>query len=323
MARTIVLLCLCLLFAVPAAAERGAWLTYWDVDGAIDEALSYPGKWDELICFEAFFDENGGLIVPEEDFEILDALADSGAEVYLSLVNDVQKQDGSIEQKSRKFLTDNLSTEEAQSRHVDKVLELVDSYNLSGIEIDYENMKKDKELWSYFASFITRLSDILTRDGVKLRVVMECGAPLYAEFPEGPEYICMCYNLYGYHSGPGPKADRSFLEEVGTNWKSIPGDPRMAFATGGFLWNNGSVREALRESDAVNLLETAGIKPERDDESRALTAAIPGDNGGTLWYADGKTLVYWRDILSEMGYHRFDLFRLAGNEPDSLELFLN
>ncbi|MBQ7487175.1 MAG: hypothetical protein IJT77_06760 [Clostridia bacterium] len=322
--RFIMLMCLCLICAMPAVAERGAWLTYWDVDGAIDEVNSHAGKWDELICFEAYFDEDGDLVVPDEDAEILEALAASGAAVYLSLVNDVQQWDGTVVQKSREFLTRNLSTEEAQSRHVDKVLELVDTYHLSGLEIDYENMKKDTQLWSWFVSFISRLSGILSRDGVRLRVVMESGAPKYAEFPEGPEYICMCYNLYGYHSGPGPKADREFLEEIGQNWASIPGEPRMAFATGGFLWDeSGTVTKALTETDAAELVSYMGVKPERDEASMALTVRINGKDGGTLWYADGTTLAYWRDVLADMGYHHFDLFRLSGNDPDSLDLFLD
>ena len=38
--------------------------------------------------------------------------------------------------------------------------------------------------------------------------------------------------------------------------------------------------------------------------------------------ADGETLAFWRDILRDMGYTHFDLFRLGGNDPDSLAVFV-
>ncbi|MBQ9008007.1 MAG: hypothetical protein IJ088_01570 [Clostridia bacterium] len=312
---------LLLLLPVTGLGENGAWLTYWDAEGALEEAERFESRLDEVICFEAYFAGDGTVILPEESEMLLSAL--SRPKVYLSLVNDVETEEGKIVQKSKDFLVAHLQGEAAQSAHIDEILKLVDTCHLTGLEIDYENFKKDTELWADFAAFLTRLQAILSRDGVALRVVLECGAPLYCTLPEGPEYSCMCYNLYGYHSGPGPKADLPFLTEVGNNWQQVPGEVRMAFSTGGFLWREGKVVQALREKDAVQLLADKGIRPERDADSGALAAEIPGAEGGTIWYADGETLRIWRQHLTEMGYRHFDLFRLSGNETESLKLFLN
>ena len=311
---------LLLLVPVDGLMENGAWLTYWDADDALEEAARFESSLDEVICFEAYFSQNGTVILPEETENMLQTL--ERPNVYLSLVNDVEIEDGKIVQKSKDFLIKHLKGENAQRMHIDEILKLVDTCHLAGLEIDYENLKKDQELWADFAAFITRLHAILSRDGIALRVVLECTAPIYCSLPEGPEYICMCYNLYGYHSGPGPKADLPFLSEVGTNWQSVPGKVRMAFSTGGFLWNSGKVVRALREKDAVEFLAENGVKPERDSDSGAMKAEIPGKTGGTLWYADGTTLLTWRQHLEKMGYHHFDLFRLSGNETESLEKFL-
>ena len=311
-----------------AAAELpdfacSAWLTYWDAAPAVEEMRAFPEGFEALICFEAFFDENGYWYLPPESEQLLEDMRGGDTPVYLSLVNDVKQADGSIVQKSRDFLAQELLTDSARSRHISKIMQLVRSYGLTGLEIDYENMKKDTELWTAFASFIGQLYTILSHNGVSLRVVMDCQAPQYAEFPEGPVYSCMCYNLYGYHSGPGPKADIAFLQELGESWKSVPGEVHMAFSTGGFVWKGSKVEKALTEKAALSWLSQHNEKTKRIKASGALKAVEYGISKSTLWYADGETLRIWRDTLREMGYTHFDLFRLGGNATDSLAAFLN
>lgn len=299
-----------------------AWLTYWDLDPALEEASAFPEGFESLICFEAYFDQNGNWLLPPESEELLAKMKKSGVPVYLSLVNDVQQSDGSFVQKSKDFLREQLLTPASRSAHISKIMRLIKTYELDGLEIDYENFKKDTELWSAFTVFLRQLYSILSHNGVKLRVVMECQAPEYAVFPEGPVYSCMCYNLYGYHSGPGPKADIAFLEELGESWKAVPGEVHMAFATGGFVWAGTKVETALTEKQAQSWLSGHDAKAERDGRSGALKAGVYDGKKYTLWYADGETLAVWRDTLRAMGYSHFDLFRLGGNEAESLKVFL-
>ena len=55
-----------------------AWLPYWDADAALEEARAFPDRYESLICFEAFFDENGDWLLPPESQQILDGLRDVG-----------------------------------------------------------------------------------------------------------------------------------------------------------------------------------------------------------------------------------------------------
>ena len=303
-------------------AGYGAWLTYWDAVPALLEQAQFGDRLEELVCFEVFFEENGDWLIPDETRMMLDALRESDTMVYVSLVNDVQMADGTVIQKSADLLEQILSDRKARSAHIAQIMELVDQLDIGGIELDYENMKKDTRLWELYAKFLEELFPILEHNGVRLRAVMECQAPQYAEFPAGPEYICMCYNLYGYHSGPGPKADGAFLEKLGESWKSVPGEVRMAFATGGFLWADNKVVKAMTEEAAAEYLEQEGIIAARDAGSGALTAGFQGDQEYSVWYADGETLACWRDTLQLMGYRHFDIFRLGGNCDTSLSEFL-
>ena len=299
-----------------------AWLCYWDAETALREAREHADSFESLVCFEAFFDAEGNILLPPESEALLAEMQTLDTPIYLSLVNDVQQPDGSYVQKSRDFLAQELSTPAARSAHIAKIMQLVRARGVTGLEIDYENFKKDTELWSAFTEFIGQLYSILSHNGVSLRVVMECGAPEYAVFPEGPVYICMCYNLYGYHSGPGPKADRAFLEKLGESWKAVPGEVHMAFASGGFLWAVDKVEKALTEQDAQSWLEQAREKAKRDPDSGALKTVVYGGKKQSVWFADGETLALWRDTLRAMGYTHFDLFRLGGNTSESLAAFL-
>ena len=299
-----------------------AWLCYWDAEAALQEAREHPENFESLICFEACFDSEGNWLLLPETEELLAEMRKLDVPVYLSLVNDVRQEDGSFVQKSRDFLAEELSTEASRSAHIAKIMQLVRATGVDGLELDYENFKSDTELWASYSALIKQLYGILSHNGVRLRVVMECRAPKYTEFPEGPVYSCMCYNLYGSHSGPGPKADKAFLRELGESWKSVPGEVHMAFASGGYLWAGEKAEKSLTEQAARQWLEQEKAKTKRDEDSGALTAVVRSDKTRTLWYADGETLALWRETLQAMGYAHFDLFRLGGNTEDSLSTFL-
>ena len=110
---TMLLAALGLLQIAPAAfadEEFGssAWLAYWDVDSALREVRELPDSFESLICFEAYFDLDGNWILPPESKQLLEEMKALDVPVYLSLVNDVQQEDGSFKQKSKDFLVQQL-----------------------------------------------------------------------------------------------------------------------------------------------------------------------------------------------------------------------
>jgi len=235
--------------------------------------------------------------------------------VYLSVVNDRQTRSGA-EGKSTALLRRLLSSDEAITRHIDDLIMLVDSTRVEALEIDYENLGDDTALWQRFTLFIRELHAQLARDGISLRVVLPWDAPKYATLPQGPEYSVMCYNLYGPHSGPGPKADFAFLDEIASLYAALPGPVRMAFATGGFDWSAAGV-ESLTQQQAETRLSRLGVTPTRDAASGALTAEYSLDGAAhTLWYADSQTLLAWQERTAD--FAGFDLFRLGGNSLNDL-----
>lgn len=295
----------------------GAWLPYWEYDAAMEEMQTLAGRLDEVVAFAAVFDSSDHPLMLPDSSALLDGLrqtcAGTTSSVYLSVVNDVQTGQDTYDNKSADLLRRLFADESAQSQHLEDLTSLMDTYALTGLELDYENLKSDKTLWKHYADFIKRIWTLCARDGVRLRVVLPWDAPAYVTLPTGPEYSVMCYNLYGYHSGPGPKADIAFLKKTCAYYQPLCATVRMAFATGGFDWHGDQIT-ALTQQQAEEQLSVAGAEASRDPGSGALTATyIAEGETHTLWYADAQTLATWRDVCRESGFTSFDLFRLGGN----------
>jgi len=304
--------------AFAASFTYGAWLPYWDIATSLDETEALHSGLNTLIAFACLFDNNDRLLMPEETEELLVALQTSYASeekaVFLSIVNDVEISDGKYENKSSALLTRLFQSEESQSRHLEELAALIDTYQLKGLELDYENIKGNTDLWASYALFIEKVWAMCQRDSVRLRIVLPWDAPKYIALPEGPEYSVMCYNLYGYHSGAGPKADLDFLKATCELYRHVPSPVSMAFATGGFDWHEGRIT-ALTQEEAQEQLYMAQIVPQRDMLSGAMTATYQEDGvQHELWYADALTLQIWRDLCAQYGFGSFDLFRLGGND---------
>lgn len=313
MKRILSLLALLLLPACACADSLGAWLPCWDASAAIQEGQTL--HLDRAVAFAASFDEGGRPVLSDEaeallwDMQV--AFAGTDTQVYLSVVNDTP-----TEAKSAALLRRLLLSDKAMEQHMDDLIMLVDSTRIEALEIDYENLGDDAALWQRFTLFIERLHALLDQDGISLRVVLPWDAPKHATLPQGPEYTVMCYNLYGTHSGPGPKADFAFLEEIAALYADAPRPLRMAFATGGFDWSASGV-ESLTQQEAERRLALLGVTPTRDAASGALTASYTMNGAShTLWYADGETLRLWQQHTP--GFDGTDLFRLGGNRTTTM-----
>ena len=307
---------LCALLLLPCGAgAAGAWLPYWDAPAALEEAEAFAPRLDRACAFAASFNGADRPVLPEEAAELLldmqVTFAGTDTQVYLSVVNDTP-----TEAKSAALLRRLLRSDKAMEQHIDDLIMLVDAARIDALEIDYENLGGDAALWQRFTLFIERLYALLDQDGIRLRVVLPWDAPKYAALPQGPEYTVMCYNLYGTHSGPGPKADFAFLEEIAALYADAPRPLRMAFATGGFDWSASGV-ESLTQQEAQRRLALLGVTPTRDAASGALTASYTMNGAShALWYADGETLRLWQQHTP--GFDGIDLFRLGGNGVNTL-----
>ena len=312
--------------------EFSAWLVDWQWQEGLSDLPNVDGGLDSLHLFAVYFNAQDKLLVNEamqdmqmgiqETFQQLEIAAPP--RLYMTVVNDIWQEDGTSLQKDTRLVTRLVESEASRQSHIEELLELADAYGLDGIELDYERIGEQD--WDRVVLLITELYDQLAERGKSLRVVLEPEAPLEAlTLPQGPEYVVLAYNLYGTHSGPGPKADPSFVKKQARRLKQISGDHVLALAAGGFDWQQGGEGKvrSVTEQRAKELVEEHQAAPVRDEESGSLHFNYRDDQGieHIVWYADQITLSQWMRAAQQQGIHQIALWRLGELGEGTLHYF--
>ena len=136
--------------------KLSAWVTYWNLD--VDDELSIlNSKISSISYFEAYFDSENKLYIPDELIEYYNKTKDRNYEKYISIVNDKINSKGDITHKDTDLLRDIFKDSDSVSNHINDLINLQKQYGFDGIEIDYENIKKDMQLWDDYIKFVNEL----------------------------------------------------------------------------------------------------------------------------------------------------------------------
>lgn len=294
-----------------------AWIVDWDLERGIDEIYSYYKNLTSIQLFAAYFKEDGSLFLKNNLLEskLTNKNYKKIDDLYITIVNDVIKDDQTVIQKDNKIIREIILNEDKRKVHIKELIDLVCKYEFSGLELDYE--KIDEDIWDEYAIFIDDLGKELIKKDKKLRIVLEPLIPIEKiDLPKDYEYVIMAYNLYGYHSGPGPKADKEFIKELTHKASKYLNNVRIAFSLGGFDWDDEYEKpKAITKTDAEVILEKYNSKIQRDEKSGAAYFEYKDENlkKHTVWYCDEETIQIWMDTAKENGIGKFALWRLGGN----------
>lgn len=305
------------------------WNVYWDQDSSQSELLTLGEQVTSLSHFAAYFDSETNLFIPDNVTSfyeyILSNEINSDYDHYLTFVNDKMNSDGSSSLKDKALLKELLSKGTNRKQHIEDIVELTQKGQFDGIEVDYEAIKDDLELWDSFVLFIQELYAVAQDKNLKVRVLFEPSAPLEAlDLPTGPEYVMMCYNLFGIGTDPGPKANKNFIIKMVQKMKTIQSPTTFALATGGFDWQDDTV-VALTEVQAEELRISYDEEAYRDENSQYLVFNYTDESGQEheVWYADSVTLDFLMNVATQEGAEFFALWRLGGNNHSFDELDKN
>lgn len=307
-----------------ANLELSAWVTDWQFASGMEDAAMLDGL-SSLHWFAVYFDEFDQLYFTPQStayFSEYQQYIDGRPKLdaYVTVVNDVWLSDGTAVQKDADLITRLVAADESRKQHLDDLVGLVARTDADGLELDYERVH-DAD-WDGLLQLYADLYAALDSRGKKLRVILEPRAPVESvELPEGPEYVMMAYNLYGTHSGPGPKADFAFLRKMAEKMQGVPGDAVIALSLGGFAWAEDGRIRALTERQAAELADKYSDQRMRDESSGATYLSFTDDDGmqQTVWYADSLTIAGWIETLRESGIGKIALWRLGEIAPETLE----
>ncbi|TVY04513.1 glycosyl hydrolase family 18 protein [Cohnella terricola] len=305
--------------------ERSAWIADWRWEAGVADLEAVAGGLTSLQMFAAYFDPSDRLLITEDFRDALPQIREIAVrkelkELYLTLVNDIVFPDETASQKDPGLVSRLVADWSSRKRHIDEIVDIVDTIGLSGVELDYERVAEND--WPHFVQLIRELQARLNTKGKSLRVVFEPRAPIEKlDLPEGPTYVMMAYNLYGGHSGPGPKADDAFIAKHAARMKKLPGSPYIALATGGFDWQLETGKAVgITEGQAAKLAERSSSAPLRDGSSGGLRFDYKDSNQAkhTVWYADGTTLAQWINAAKNAGIYNIAIWKLDELSPESL-----
>ncbi|MCC8179312.1 MAG: polysaccharide deacetylase family protein [Planctomycetes bacterium] len=308
---------------------RGAaWMVEWDAAAGWAETPALAQNLATIQVFGAVFGPDDNPTLPPRLTAWLEqnpglgnraGRSSPGPKLLLTVVNDIVRPDGSSSLKDADLVSRLMATPASRAEHRRRLLALLESGNFAGLDIDYEQVK-DAD-WPVLLSFCGDLAAELRSAGRMLRVVIEPKSKYHRQpLPAGPEYTVMCYNLFGSHSGPGPKADPALIARMGEFRRRSGRNVRLALATGGFVWQENGKTVSINETDAAALAAQYGAKPVRDVNSGCLVFSYTTAAGESheCWYADGATLAGWIQTGRDHGFTDFDIWRLGGNVESSL-----
>ena len=301
-----------------------AWVAYWDFDQGLKEAAAIQTQLNSVSYFAAAFDKHNKIVLmgPVAKFTGKQ-FTRYRAEVkkYLTVVNDVYKDvhnpAGESIEKDTAVLSELFQSDERIRAHVADLLNTVKKNGFDGLEIDYENVWKDPFIAGNYVKFLVILVPEAEKAGIPLRVVLEPGIPVTRyKLPEGPEYVLMCYNLFGSHSTvAGPKADDRFLDKMLLKVRQLPRPHGVALATGGCVWQEGRRPYFVTEREALALQKVLKVSLQRDSFSAAQYFKGKNAEGKNVecWFADAKTIIAWKRQALDYGVDGISLWRLGGN----------
>ncbi|MEK5067038.1 glycosyl hydrolase family 18 protein [Sporosarcina sp. FSL K6-1508] len=305
--------------------ELSTWITDWQWGSGLDDFKQLTQGLTSIQVFATYFSSTDQLFYSTDNLEAIPEIMEVSAEnsvmnVDLTIVNDRFEENGTVTQKDALLLTRLMATPESRLAHIADIIETVSKFDFQGVEIDYENI--NSEDWESVCAFYEELYLSLEKMGKTLRIILEPRTPIeQLRLPEGPTYVMMAYNIYGMHSGPGPKANATFIKEVTQKMDNLPGESIIAFATGGFDWADTGEVGAVTEKEAVTRSKKSSNSPIRDEASGSVYFEYLDENNQRhiVWYADDITLAKWIEIANQSGYFKIALWRMGGFEKETIE----
>lgn len=308
----------------PATAQDRltAWIADWDMARGLAEWRSHPGLFDSVRVFSANFAPDDRPALAPDWAKTLgsDASAVFGpTPVFLTVVNDVVMPTGKGNKLKDPALVSRLmATPESRDRHIEALLALAKRHHFQGLEIDYEEVAEAD--WPNFLTFVDALARRTRQAGLGLSVVLQPQRRYLSQpLPQGLQYVLMGYNLFGTHSGPGPKATPAFLANQAAALRALGAldATALALATGGFDWTGPKAASQLTELEAQALVAKKGAQPVRSPGDGYLVTHYTDDKGKAheVWHADATTLGTLWQAGRAAGFTRLAIWRLGGNAP--------
>jgi len=290
-----------------------AWVVYFDADRGMAEVRDHGALFDRISLFAYELMPDGrprpAPLVAQMIPQFLRLSVDNGFQPWITVVNDVRFSGDSAILKDPVLVHDLIADPVRRRAHARALAEEVAADGFSGLHLDYEQVYESDS--SDFRLFVEQLRRELYSRELGLEVVIEPSRGPLPE-PNTTNISIMGYDLFGPHSGPGPRATPEFVSGLGSR---AGGDADsaagLAMALGGFASEPGGDVRSLDWAQAP-LLSAEAQTSQRGELDRVPNARL--DDGTELWFEDPESLLSKWDAAWRSGFRRLLLWRLGGND---------
>ncbi len=306
----------------------GGWITYWDFQPGMESLHRQPGALSDVFFFLAHLDADGRPVLVDPTLPVEQAVARVkaiGGRPWLTIVNDVRSgQD--IALKDPQIVHNVLSNGDRRAAHRAAIMDLVSRYEMSGVDIDYENLwVRDREV---FTTFIRELRADVHQKGVLLSVTVQPKtSERRSDGPGAADWAALCatadrlqimlYNLHSRATGPGPMATGAWMRDVLSYAGSQCDRERIVpvLKVSGMRWGAGDV-EGVPYDRAMALAQEHHAVIARDSEDHVpyFSYQVNGQTH-TVYYEDAVSLHEKLSLLRSLGYRSVVLWSLGRQDP--------
>ncbi len=302
--------------------QLDAWLVYFDAERGLAELREHGGLFDRVSLFAYELSPEGNVLPAPGVRELVGpfhALARQQAfEPWITVVNDVRFGADSAVAKDSTVVHRLITDPERRTAHVNQLADRVSASGFVGLHLDYEQLPESDT--TQFREFVTELRTTLQSRGIGLEVVLE---PARGPLPESrtARVTVMAYDLFGEHSGPGPRSTPEFVSELNSR-AALDADSAagLAIAVAGFAWDSTGEARIVDWSDAQQLATRASNR--RRGELDGVPSARLED-GRELFFEDRESLLGKWNAAWAGGFRRLAIWRLGGNDDTLFNLLRN
>jgi hypothetical protein len=304
--------------AVPGPVEIQAWAVYFDSERGLAELQQHGELFDRVSLFAYELDPAGSPTpAPNMDTMIapfFDLAAVKGFEPWVTVVNDVRSDVDRVVAKDSTLIHELLADPARRVRHARELAARVADDGFRGLHLDYERVPESDRV--PFQAFIRVLGSELRQRGLGLEVVVE---PVTGPLPAAgnSRVVVMAYDLFGEHSGPGPRSTPDFVTELGSRG-AVDSDSAaaLAVAVGGFSWDADGAVDPIDWSEAR---ERAAESSRTRRDAADVPSALLGD-GSEIWFEDPTSVLGKWQAAWNAGFRRLAIWRLGGNDERLFDL---
>jgi spore germination protein YaaH len=309
----------------------GGWVTYWDFKRGMQTVAKGTGSYQDIFLFSIQLNAEGTpIVVNSGAIDYKDAvfrLKVSGFKPWMTIVNDVQATDDNESILKDKNIVHNILTDDdSRRKHRQKIIALAESYGVSGVDIDYENLLPDDRI--PFTRFISELSADLKKRNLSLSVTVQPKTPSRSTLGQGAmdwSAICryadrlqiMLYNLHNPKTKPGPVATLPWISRVLSHAKSQCSLDTLVpvLKISGMHWNTHK-NEAIQYDQAMKLKAKHGAQLERETISQVpFFSYQTNDESGMVYFEDAHSLKIKIERIQSLGFKKVMFWSFGRQDP--------